>query len=293
MTGSTRRSGEAGYNMVLLIMAVTVLNIMIAAALPYWSTIMQREKEEELIFRGLQYAEGIRLFQRRFGRLPVQLQELLEVEPRCMRQLFEDPMTDSGEWGLLFATAAPQRPGQPGQPGRPGQPGQPEQPGAPGTGPQAVPDDGTNPSDPQDVGGGDGTVGFGGDDEDGRQVTVGPIQGVFSRSEDESLLVWNGETQYNRWHFTVNLLTGGSSQFANLPIGVPNQGRQISSPSVRWLGRPLPDFIPPGGLPGASGAGGGGNAGEQAPGRRNLPNTLGGGQRQPGGAQPGGANRPN
>lgn len=264
----TRRSSEAGYNMVLLIMAVTVLNIMIAAALPYWSTIVKREKEEELIFRGFQYAEGIRLFQRRFGRLPVQLQELIEVEPRCMRQLFDDPMTESGEWGLLFATAGSQRPGQPGQPGQPPGPQQPPgngQPGAP-----TPPPDGTTPADPEDLGGGGGTVGFGGDEE-GQQVTVGPIQGVFSRSAEESLLVWNGETQYNRWHFTLNLVTASA--------GVPNQpgGRSIPTLNVRWIGRPLPDFIPPGQIPGAGGAAGPG----EGPTRRNLPNTIGGAQRRP------------
>lgn len=278
---TARRHSEAGYNMVLLLMAVTVLNIMIAAALPYWSTFMQREREEELIFRGLQYAEGIRLFQRRFGRLPVQLQELIEVEPRCMRQLYEDPMTDNGEWGLLFQASGPQ-----GNPNNPNAPNNPNNPNAP---PPNGNDGGTEGA-PEDLAGGSGPVGLGGDDEDGRTVTVGPIQGVVSRSDEESMLVWNGETQYNRWHFTVSLLTGGAQ--GNLPIGLPNQN-QLSNPSVRWLGRPLPDFIPPGGLQD-------GNAPGDAnqPGRRNLPNTIGGGSAPrptPRAGEPGpsGGERPN
>ncbi|HEX2251775.1 MAG TPA: hypothetical protein VHQ65_00740, partial [Thermoanaerobaculia bacterium] len=49
---------------------------------PAWSKMAQREKEEELIFRGLQYAEAIRVFQRKFGRYPTRLEELIEVEPR-------------------------------------------------------------------------------------------------------------------------------------------------------------------------------------------------------------------
>ena len=53
---------EAGYNMVILVIAITVLNIVVAAMLPLWSTQIQREKEEELVFRGFQYAEAIRVF---------------------------------------------------------------------------------------------------------------------------------------------------------------------------------------------------------------------------------------
>ena len=54
--------------MVVLMVAVTILTILTAAALPVWSQRMQREKEEELIFRGWQYAEAIRVFQQRQGR---------------------------------------------------------------------------------------------------------------------------------------------------------------------------------------------------------------------------------
>jgi hypothetical protein len=32
------------------------MNIMVAAAIPLWRTAIRREKEEELIFRGFQYA---------------------------------------------------------------------------------------------------------------------------------------------------------------------------------------------------------------------------------------------
>jgi type II secretory pathway pseudopilin PulG len=87
--------------MVALMVAVTILTILTAMALPVWSQQMQREKEEELIFRGWQYAEAIRVFQQRHGRLPTRLEELIEVEPRSIRQLWKDPMTEDGEWGIV------------------------------------------------------------------------------------------------------------------------------------------------------------------------------------------------
>ena len=58
---------------------VTVMNILVAIALPAWSQVMKREREKELIFRGLQYAEAIRVFQATTGRYPVSLRELLEM----------------------------------------------------------------------------------------------------------------------------------------------------------------------------------------------------------------------
>ena len=63
---SSRCQGEGGYNMVILIVAITVLNIVVAAMLPLMSTQIQREKEEELVFRGFQYAEAIRIYHARF-----------------------------------------------------------------------------------------------------------------------------------------------------------------------------------------------------------------------------------
>ena len=102
-----RGRSEAGYNMVMLVILITVMTILLGMALPYWSHWIQREKEEELIFRGLQYAEAIRVFRTRFGRAPIRLQELIEVKPRCIRKLWEDPMTDDGKWGILFEGAPP------------------------------------------------------------------------------------------------------------------------------------------------------------------------------------------
>ena len=65
-----RSSRQGGYNLVVLMVVVAVVNIGIAAALPMWSKVIQRQKEDELIFRGLQYAEAIRVFQIRTGRFP-------------------------------------------------------------------------------------------------------------------------------------------------------------------------------------------------------------------------------
>ena len=210
---SDPRRSEAGYNLVMLMVIITVLNIAIAAALPVWSTMMKREREEELIFRGLQYAEAIRLFQQRFGRLPVRLEELIEVEPRCIRQLWKDPMTDSLDWGLVVATPRRGRatPGQPaGVPGQDLAPPQGEQPGEA---------QGASPQLPQ-----------------------GPIVGVYSRSTDEALKVFFGRDRYDQWQFTLELISQGgltpgnpAAQQGHVNAAVTQHPRL----NIRWLGRPF------------------------------------------------------
>ena len=64
------RRGRGGYTLVALLVAMTVASILIAAVLPLASAQAQRDREAELVFRGLQYAEGIRIFRRRFGLTP-------------------------------------------------------------------------------------------------------------------------------------------------------------------------------------------------------------------------------
>ena len=101
------RPGRGGYTLVALLVGMTVASILIAAVLPLASAQAQRDREAELIFRGLQYAEGIRVFRRRFGRYPNTLQELLEAKPRSVRKLWKDPMTPDGTWGIVSLEGSP------------------------------------------------------------------------------------------------------------------------------------------------------------------------------------------
>ena len=90
-----------GYTYVALVVGLAVMAILMAAVLPLASAESQRDKEAELIFRGIQYAEGIRTFRKRYGRYPTTLKEMFEVHPRTLRKLWKDPMTNSNNWGLI------------------------------------------------------------------------------------------------------------------------------------------------------------------------------------------------
>lgn len=88
----------------MLLLLVTIMSIGLMVAVPVWQTQVQREKEEELIFRGKQYIEAIRLYQLKHpGRFPAQLEELLKE--KCIRRLYRDPMTSHGQWNLVLLQA--------------------------------------------------------------------------------------------------------------------------------------------------------------------------------------------
>lgn len=235
------RAAGSGFSLVILVVLAVVLQVMIAAALPMVSTQMKRDKEEELIFRGLQYAEAIRVFQARNGRYPVSLEELIKIHPRAARQLWPDPMTEDGRWGLIYASAPGQGiGGAGGARGVGGISGSASAPlgvsGALSDAQGAFLEDLEDEADEAPGGGPisrreqrirrraglDGTLGG------------GPIVGVHSLSEEEALRSFAGGGKYNEWKFTPDLL----------PSGGPT-GENVPRLNAGMVGRPLPEGIQP------------------------------------------------
>lgn len=94
-------AGSRGAALIMLLVILSVMAVGLLAAVPLWHTQIQREKEAELIFRGRQVVEAVRLYTARNpGQYPPSLEEL--YEKRCLRRLFPDPMTPGGEWNLLL-----------------------------------------------------------------------------------------------------------------------------------------------------------------------------------------------
>jgi len=215
VTARRKPPREAGYNLVVLIFLIGTLSVMAAAALPALKMQYQREKEAELVFRGLQYAEGIRVFQLRFGRYPNSLNELVELEPRSMRQLWDEPMMDDGAWGLVFASGAGQG-GTGGEEGEEGESGQGRELGG-GAAPTSL---------------------FEGDQP--RQVTTGPIIGVVSRKKGAAARLFLGEDNYSDWRFTVNILPK--------PQLIPGT-ELVARANVESLGRGFALGLQPKGIP--------------------------------------------
>ncbi len=267
-----RTSPAAGYNLVMLMVILAVLNIAIAASLPAWSGVIRREKEEELVFRGLQYAEAIRVFQNRFQRPPIRLQELIEVEPRSIRKLWKDPMTEDGKWALIPLQG----------PGGVEMQLPQEQQGEKGP-PKGKDENGREDGEDGEDDAGDG--GFGGPGK-GEVVQIGPLKGVHSKSRKTSFLLFNGKDHYDEWWFTVDLLTNPAAQMQGGGGNGGTLGGDPTNPvggglqmSTRWIGRPTPEFLLP-----RQGTGLPDDGQDSQPG--GLPVRGGKGGRPPGGKQP-------
>ena len=176
-----RLSNEQGYLMVALLVAMSIMGIMMGAALPAWHTLALREKEAELVFRGEQYARAIGLYQRRFANAPAPSIDFL-VEQRFLRKKYKDPITND-DFEVLTAGAAA---GTPGQAQSVLQLAQSLRQQAGGRAGGAA---GASPPGP-----GVGQAGRGG-------AATGGVAGVTSKSPLKSLRLYNGRDTYNQWVF--------------------------------------------------------------------------------------------
>jgi type II secretory pathway pseudopilin PulG len=114
MNGRERAHGaqrtEAGFTYLGALVLVVVTGIALSSASQCWSTLMTREKEKELLFRGDQIRRAIDSYyqstpQGRQPSYPSRLEDLLK-DPRSLgsrrhlRRLYVDPMT-GGKWGII------------------------------------------------------------------------------------------------------------------------------------------------------------------------------------------------
>ena len=223
LRGQASRTGEVvpnpregGYAMAALLVAIAVMAIMMAVAMPVWRHDAQREKEAELVWRGNQYVRAIRLFQAKTRTFPTSVDML--VQGRFLRQKYLDPITNQ-EFAYIGAGSA----GQPG--GGPAQ----ANPGAQTAGRGAptslsfstanarggVPTSSSiaQPSNNQSGSFAPATA----------SSVPGGLIGVQSKSTDESIMVYNGRTHYNEWLFLY---------VAQNP-GVPGRGGPIGPQNGR------------------------------------------------------------
>ena len=165
--------GNRGYAMAALLVAMSVMAVLMSALLPVWSHLATREKEEELIFRGRQYARAVGLFQRKFANAAPPTIDVL-VEQRFLRKKYKDPITNDDFQPIYANQAAIQPPGGGPSAARPGQSATLSTPAQ---------------QTPQSGFGGTGVGAQGG------------VIGVTSKSKEESIKIYNGRSRYNEWAF--------------------------------------------------------------------------------------------
>src|SRR5690349_19439063 len=108
----SRKRSEQGYALLMVIFMTTMLLILATMVAPNIKTEGQREKEKEMIWRGKQYARGIKLYYRKLGRFPTNVDDLTKPKVgslRFMRQAYKDPMNaQDGSWRLIYVGPAGQ-----------------------------------------------------------------------------------------------------------------------------------------------------------------------------------------
>ncbi len=96
------RSKTQGYALLTVLFFAALAVIMLGMAVPRAAFEVQRAKEEELMYRGGQYARGVQLYFRKFRRYPARVEELENTNSiRFLRKRYVDPITKKDEWRLI------------------------------------------------------------------------------------------------------------------------------------------------------------------------------------------------
>jgi hypothetical protein len=255
MTLNKGRTNEVGYSLAMVMVLTTILVVGLSEVVVNWQKAMQREREEELIFRGKQYIRAIELWQRRFpGTFPTSVDALLNTNNmRFLRKRWKDPITNSDEWRLIkmnpdgSISGLTIVPGTAGTkdvkiPGAPSQSQSPSSVGSPLGGMLGGQSQGTQ-RNPLNM----GSVQASEPQRSALQTSgspiLGGIVGVASKSEKESLKTYNGRNKYNEWEFyyiprptaQASPAKGPGTQPAT--PGAPPGARTVQQPSP---GMPFP-----------------------------------------------------
>ncbi len=204
-----KSSRESGYILFGIVIILVILGISLVAAVPLWQKAVQREREQELIFRGYQYMQAIERYQRKFpGAYPPTVDVL--VEQKFLRKAYKDPFGgEKGEWNVLRQLSPELQLGQQAQQQQLGEaagltdlnrsraqlrrPGDSATGGAPGS--TRPPAGGTFQS----------SLGRGASD-----ASMGGIVGVSSRSAEKTFYRVPGKEKYKDWLFVWGVQQGGA-----------------------------------------------------------------------------------
>jgi type II secretory pathway pseudopilin PulG len=227
------RSDE-GYILLTILLWVAILSITVSLPmLTYFNQQMKRDREEELVHRGVEYERAIRKYFRKFGSYPASLDMLESTNHmRFLRRRYKDPLTGKDFKVLTQAdvmTAFGAGIGGGGIAGAQtlGQPVASLNAPPPATADTSSSD--AQGSASQSSGGSSQSSGGSSQSSDGSQQTSGQksgttlpfttisgqpgggqtfggggIVGVASTNTQESIRVYNKKTHYNEWLFAYN-----------------------------------------------------------------------------------------
>ncbi len=100
---SSRARQEGGYVLLALLLIVSLMAIAFTYAIIIPMKFqVKRDREEEMIHRGVQYTRAIRLYYKKFGRYPTRIEDLENTNNlRYLRKRYKDPLNKNQDFRLL------------------------------------------------------------------------------------------------------------------------------------------------------------------------------------------------
>jgi type II secretory pathway pseudopilin PulG len=257
------RSSQSGYVLLALMLTMTLILVALALEAPRIGQQIKREKEEELVHRGKDYATAVKRFvHKNGGRYPVSVEQLENTNHiRFLRKKYVDPMTGDSDWKMVHVGEAEikipapnpglsvgggQNPGLGGGTVTPNT----NQPGVVTPPPGIAQTLNGPPNQPQAQQGNNlgslTTTGIG----NGQTVGGGQIMGVASVSKKHSIKEFNDKDEYDQWYFVYDLRleqSGGTG----VTVAAPRGGSAAAGSSGTPAATGAPGAT---GTPGASGA---------------------------------------
>lgn len=252
------RDRQSGYVLITLMLFVALLAIAALGRITQAEFQSKRDREEELVHRGVQYARAVRLFFKKTGRYPTRIEELENTNnQRFLRKRYKDPITGEdfkilrvGDVKLTFGpslTGAVTPAAMPGGQATAGaqamnaaQAGQAMAAAAAGMGQSSIP--GAGPLNSQESEKGDAAGAGKKSDQpslggfSGPTFGGGPILGVASTSKKESIREFNKKNHYDQWQFIYDP-SSDRGGLLNTPAQPPLQG-STPAPTAPQPGAP-------------------------------------------------------
>jgi type II secretory pathway pseudopilin PulG len=239
MKSGRARSTESGYVLLAVMLTLLLMLIALSVEAPRIAQQIKRDKEEELVHRGKDYATAVKRFvHKNGGRYPTSVEQLENTNHiRFLRKKYVDPVTGESDWKMVHVGEAQinipaPNPGLSGGGGQnPGLfnngPGGNPPPGPPPTG--LAPTQNAPTGQQSNQTGGTGqlgsltTNGIG----NGQTVGGGQIMGVASVSKKQGIKEFNDKDHYDEWYFVYDLRleqSGGSGVTVAAPRGASATG---------------------------------------------------------------------
>lgn len=229
------RSQESGYVLLAVMLTLTLMLIALSIEAPRIVQQIKREKEEELIHRGKDYATAVKRFvHKNGGRYPTSIEQLENTNHiRFLRKKYIDPMTGESDWKMVHVGEAQINIPAPKSTLNTDA----KNPPPPGGPPPPPKDDSTQKNGTltiQNIG-------------NGQTVGGGQIIGVASVNKGQAIKEFNDKDHYDEWYFVYDLRLEQSG--SGVTVAAPRSGGNTTGtpgppPSVSPPPSPTPSPSP-------------------------------------------------